>query len=319
MRELHIGQRYAGVVITPNGKHVLSPADAELLTQHGAAVVECSWARTKEVQWSKVGGKCERLLPYLVAANTVNYGKPWRLNCAEALAAAFYICGHPDWAQEILAPFPYGREFLSLNKDLLEQYAATADESAVKGVEARWMESLEEEYSGSREDADSTDLWKGGNVNRRAPLESESEEEEGSEASGEQEPNLEGNTPSAQHPDDEEETAACSGSEASDDGAWMTELRRKTLAARPFAAVDQTEPEKQIKAAPQPVPSPAKADSDIEPDSDGSQDNDDFDQLIDASPLTDKTGLSRLEKERRRATGSSRALVLDATGTSRTR
>lgn len=45
----------------PNAKRTVSPADRELLEQHGAAVVECSWVRVKEVPWAKVGGKCERL------------------------------------------------------------------------------------------------------------------------------------------------------------------------------------------------------------------------------------------------------------------
>lgn len=78
MRELHIGQRFPGVIVSyatshlgsksstnhftrPNAKKVISPADKELMEQHGAAVVECSWVRVKEVPWSRIGGKCERL------------------------------------------------------------------------------------------------------------------------------------------------------------------------------------------------------------------------------------------------------------------
>ena len=61
MRELSIGQKFAGVVISPNAKRVVSPADKDLMEQFGAAVVECSWVRIKEVPWAKIGGKCERL------------------------------------------------------------------------------------------------------------------------------------------------------------------------------------------------------------------------------------------------------------------
>jgi len=61
MRELSVGQKFAGVVISPNAKRLISPLDKELIEQFGAAVVECSWMRIKEVPWSKIGGKCERL------------------------------------------------------------------------------------------------------------------------------------------------------------------------------------------------------------------------------------------------------------------
>ena len=55
-------------------------------------------------------------MPYLIATNPTNYGKPWRLNCAEALAAAFYLTGHDNWAEKLLAPFGWGSSFYAVNK-----------------------------------------------------------------------------------------------------------------------------------------------------------------------------------------------------------
>src|ERR1700761_7235226 len=52
MRELHIGQKHAGVVVSPKGKKLVSTADAPLLEQFGAAVVECSWNRIDEGPFS---------------------------------------------------------------------------------------------------------------------------------------------------------------------------------------------------------------------------------------------------------------------------
>ena len=322
MRELHVGQRHQGVIITPNGKQVVSPADRELLDQYGAAVVECSWARVKEVQWGKVGGKCERLLPYLVAANTVNYGKPWRLNCVEALAAAYYICGHPEWAEEILSPFAYGSSFLEINASLLKKYAACTDHADVKKTEERWMERLEREYADSREDGDDADLWKGGNVNHRIASDSDSDEEGDAK---DKEEDGEGSRSHDDHsvdgiylgkkplaPDDvaKKDRDPDANSEISEDGddddAEMEEIRRKVLASKPFANPSGDGDKKTPETVPRPYQQ-LQPDSDIEPDSDNGEDDEEFDNIISATPVTDRIGLTRLEKERSRTTTTSRS------------
>jgi pre-rRNA-processing protein TSR3 len=211
MRELGIGRKSGGVVITPNGKTVVSPADDEILVEHGAAVVECSWARLEEVPFSKIGGKHERLLPYLVAANSVNYGKPWRLNCVEALAACFAICGHFDWAESILEPFTYGEAFMEINRELLEKYSECADADEVRAAEEEWLQQLEKEYAASRAGGNE----RIGNLNRGAL-----DGEEGDEGNADEE---NGVTPGQLPPSEDE-----------DEEEYREYLRQKVLQSKSF-------------------------------------------------------------------------------------
>lgn len=187
IKSLRVGQKFQGIVVSPNGKGVVCPNDREIVEEHGASVVECSWARLDEVPFNKIGGKHERLLPYLVAANQVNYGRPWRLNCVEALAACFAIVGRMDLATELLSHFSWGLGFLELNKDLLEIYQQCTDAESVKKAEEEWLAQIDQEVQERKQQAQSEDIWMMGNTNRYGSglppsdseeYESEEEEEE---------------------------------------------------------------------------------------------------------------------------------------------
>lgn len=167
IRNLRVGQKFNGVVVSPNGKGVVCPDDRQIVEEFGSSVVECSWARLDEVPFNKIGGKHERLLPYLVAANTVNYGRPWKLNCVEALAACFAIVGHWEWAEVLLENFSWGLTFLDINKELLEIYAQCSDSESVNKAQEEWLERIQAEAKDRKEQAKNGDVWLMGNVNRQ--------------------------------------------------------------------------------------------------------------------------------------------------------
>lgn len=188
IRALRVGQKFQGVVVSPNGKTVVCPDDLEVVETNGAAVVECSWARLDEVPFNRIGGRHERLLPYLVAANTVNYGKPWRLNCVEALAACFAIVGHMDWAEQLLLNFSWGLTFLDINRELLERYQQCTDHDLVKKVEEEWLEQLESEREERKREKQSEEGEGRVRVQKLIPSSDEEEEYTDEEDSGGEDP-----------------------------------------------------------------------------------------------------------------------------------
>jgi len=154
VRLLRLGQRFSGLCLSPQGKKCVSPEDSEILLKNGLAVIDCSWNKLKETPFNKMKSTHPRLLPYLVACNPVNYGKPCKLSCVEALAATLYICGQKDIAEFYLSKFKWGQTFIKINSELLDKYASCKTSSDVVEAQNEYLEELEKEALKEKDEID---------------------------------------------------------------------------------------------------------------------------------------------------------------------
>ena len=128
------------VLLPPEAGRARSRADASPAQRHGLSVLDLSWNVTQKVGGFPAAPKTVgRALPFLVAANPVNYGKPFLLSSAEAFAAALTILGEEAHARDVLAKFAWGEQFLTLNREPLEAYAKAADSAGVVAAQAEFI------------------------------------------------------------------------------------------------------------------------------------------------------------------------------------
>ncbi|MFC7135683.1 DUF367 family protein [Halobaculum litoreum] len=138
LAELHRSDRATpyGVVLNPHAERALSPADRE--AGETLVALDCSWESAGEARFSLPGE--HRALPYLVAANPVNFGRPMQLTTVEAFAAALCILGERDHAERVLAKFTWGETFLELNEEPLRRYAECGDSSEVVAIQQEYLD-----------------------------------------------------------------------------------------------------------------------------------------------------------------------------------
>ena len=118
------------VTLTPYANSYIKKADSLLVSRYGLNVIDGSWARIDGI--SNMRLQNGRRVPALLAANPVNYGKLEILSSVEALAAALFITGNVDVANQILDKFKWGSNFFVLNKKPLSDYAECQTDDQVK-------------------------------------------------------------------------------------------------------------------------------------------------------------------------------------------
>lgn len=125
------------ILLDPLAPQALSPADD---AGKGIVVLDCSWEYVERVfpKIQKLMMK-HRALPFLLAANAVNFGRPFKLSTVEAFASALYILGEKEQASIILNKFKWGEVFLELNNEPLERYSKAKDSTEVVLIQSDYI------------------------------------------------------------------------------------------------------------------------------------------------------------------------------------
>jgi len=126
------------IVLNALAEKAFSSADKLRLMRFGLAALDYSWERGVQPRLSAF--VVSRCLPFLVAANPVNYGTPTKLSTVEALAAALFIAGFREEAEGLLGVFKWGPEFVRLNLERLEAYALARDSGGVLELQRKFMQ-----------------------------------------------------------------------------------------------------------------------------------------------------------------------------------
>ena len=131
-----------GYLLDPRATTVLAPEDLGLISLGGSIVVlDCSWKQIEE-SLDLIDGRTRlvgRILPLLLAANPVSWGKLGRLSSVEALGASLAILGLWGQAESVMEPFPFGKQFLDLNRTPLEAYSCAVSREEVIEIQAEFF------------------------------------------------------------------------------------------------------------------------------------------------------------------------------------
>ena len=127
------------ILLNPFAEKSLSKEDLRIAKKNGILAVDCSWENAENSYDFLEKRNHSRALPFIVAANPVNYGKPFKLTTLEAFATALYILNDVEIAEKILELYKWGPNFLILNKEPLEDYRKAKNSSEIIKIMNRYI------------------------------------------------------------------------------------------------------------------------------------------------------------------------------------
>ena len=130
------------LLLDPTAEQAVSPTDKNVKS---ITALDCSWEVLDT--GSVKSWRIRRALPFLVAANPINFGRPFRLTSAEAIAATLVILGEWGQAEAVMAKFSWGSRLFELNEEPLSLYAAAKDSTEVVAIQNSYIGNPEADKS----------------------------------------------------------------------------------------------------------------------------------------------------------------------------
>ena len=116
-----------GIILEPLCGKIFGPEDHTIITDLNGSIVglDCSWKQIEDSVKTvmKQTRLVPRMLPLLLAANPVNWGKPGKLTTMEAIASALHLVGNIEQSRQVLGAFRWGERFFELNHEPLMEYS----------------------------------------------------------------------------------------------------------------------------------------------------------------------------------------------------
>jgi pre-rRNA-processing protein TSR3 len=127
------------IVLNPYSIKAVSPNDKNIIYRKGVVALDCSWNNVSKSSKLFDLSKFHRVLPFLIAANPVNYGKQSKLSTVEAVVATLYITNFKEEAKEIISSFKWGHTFIELNFEILEDYSSAKNSQEVVAIQNEFL------------------------------------------------------------------------------------------------------------------------------------------------------------------------------------